>query len=91
MALVREEATPYEAPKHCGDPAAAARFLHPILSSWGREVMGALFLDTRNRAIRHQLAYIGTLTGEVVGIRVVDHIIVGEAPAFVSLRQCGGF
>ena len=29
--------------------------------------------------------------GEVVGIRVVDHIIVGEAPAFVSLRQRGAF
>ncbi len=139
VALVREEATPYETPEHCGDPAVAARFLHQILSSWDREVMGALFLDTRNRAIGHQLAYIGTLTraaveprgiltaallanaagillfhnhpsgdpspsaedlaftrrmaeaGEVVGIRVVDHIIVGEAPAFVSLRQRGAF
>ena len=139
VALVREEATPYESPEHCGDPAAAARFLHTILSSWDREVMGALFLDTRNRAIGHQLAYIGTLTraaveprgiltaallvnaagillfhnhpsgdpspsaedlaftrrmaeaGEVVGVRLVDHIIVGEAPAFVSLRQRGAF
>ena len=40
VALVREEATPYESPEHCGDPAAAARFLHTILSSWDREVMG---------------------------------------------------
>lgn len=29
--------------------------------------------------------------GEVVGIRLVDHIIVGEAPAFASLRQRGAF
>ena len=29
--------------------------------------------------------------GEVVGVRVVDHIIIGEAPAFVSLRQRGAF
>ncbi|HNU83642.1 MAG TPA: JAB domain-containing protein, partial [Thermoanaerobaculia bacterium] len=28
---------------------------------------------------------------QVVGIRLVDHIIVGEAPAFVSLRQRGAF
>jgi DNA repair protein RadC len=128
VALVWEEATPSESPEHCGDPAAAARLLHKILSSWDREVMGALLLDTRNGAIGHQLAYIGTLTraaveprgiltaallfnaagnlfchnhpsgdpspsaedlaftrrmaeaGEVVGIRLVDHIIVGEAP-----------
>ncbi len=139
VALVREEATPYESPENCGDPAAAARFLHTILASWDREVMGALFLDTRNRAIGHQVAYIGTLTraaveprgilsaallanaagiilfhnhpsgdpspsaedlaftrrmaeaGEVVGVRVVDHVIVGEAPTYVSLRQRGAF
>jgi DNA repair protein RadC len=139
VTLVREESTPYETPEHCGDPATCARFLHRILSSWDREVMGALFLATRNRAIGHQLAYVGTLSraaveprgilsaallsncagiilfhnhpsgdpspsaediaftrrmaeaGEVVGIRVVDHIIVGEAPAFVSLRQRGAF
>ena len=29
--------------------------------------------------------------GEVVRVRVVDHIIIGEAPAFVSLRQRGAF
>ncbi len=139
VALVREESTPYDTPEACGHPAAAARFLHQILSSWDREVLGAIFLDTRNRAVGHQIAYIGTLTraaaeprgiltaallanaagillfhnhpsgdpspsaedmaftrrmaeaGEIVGVRVVDHIIVGEAPAFVSLRQRGAF
>jgi DNA repair protein RadC len=139
VALVREESTPYETPEHCGDPEAAARFLHRILSSWDREVMGALFLDTRNRAIGHQLAYIGTLTraaveprgiltaallanaagvllfhnhpsgdpspsaedlaftrrmadaGEIVGVRVLDHLIIGEPPAFVSLKRRGGW
>ncbi|HVS61898.1 MAG TPA: JAB domain-containing protein [Thermoanaerobaculia bacterium] len=30
-----------------------------------------------------------TEAGEIVG-RVLDHIVVGEAPAFVSLKQRGG-
>jgi DNA repair protein RadC len=29
--------------------------------------------------------------GELLGIRVVDHIVVGEAPAFVSLKRRGGW
>lgn len=139
VALVREESTPYDEPQSCSDPRAAARFVHQILSTRDREVMGAIFLDIRNRAIGHQLAYIGTLTraaveprgiltaallanaaaillfhnhpsgdpspsaedlaftrrmaeaGEIVGVRVLDHIVVGEAPAFVSLRQRGGW
>ena len=139
VALVREESTPYDTPQSCSDPQSAARFVHQILSSWDREVMGAILLDIRNRAIGHQLAYIGTLTraaveprgilsaallanaaglilfhnhpsgdpspsaedlaftrrmaeaGEIVGVRVLDHIVVGEAPAFVSLRQRGGW
>lgn len=101
--------------------------------------MGAIFLDVRNRAIGHQLAYIGTLSraaveprgilsaapltnaagiilfhnhstgdpcpsredvaftrrmdqdGEILGIQLLDHIVVGEAPAFVSLKQRGGW
>jgi DNA repair protein RadC len=101
--------------------------------------MGAIFLDTRNRAIGHQIAYIGTLAraaveprgifsaallanaagivlfhnhpsgdpspsaedlaftrrmadaGELLGIRVLDHIVVGEAPRFVSLKRRGGW
>jgi DNA repair protein RadC len=135
VALVREEATPYESPEHCGDPAAAARFPHTILSSWDREVMGALFLDARNRAIGHQLAYIGTLTraaveprpilsqaqtlgaagvvllhthpsgdpnpgaedllftrrmaqaGDLIGVRLLDHLVVAGAGRWVSLRE----
>lgn len=99
--------------------------------------MNALFLDTRSRAIGHQLACIGILTraaveprgilsaallataaqiilfhnhrsggplpnaedlafnrrtaeaGEVVEIRVVYHIIVGGAPAYVPLPLRG--
>ncbi|MCB1058290.1 MAG: hypothetical protein KDD11_22550, partial [Acidobacteria bacterium] len=29
--------------------------------------------------------------GEIVGVRVLDHIIVGEASAYVSLKQRGGW
>ena len=137
VALVREESTPYDAPQHCSEPSAAARFLHPLLSSWDREVVGAIFLDIRNRAIGHQLAYIGTLSRtaveprgilsaallanaagiilfhnhpsgdptpsaedfhftrrmsdacEILGVKLLDHIVVGEWPAFVSLQQRG--
>lgn len=28
---------------------------------------------------------------EIIGVRVLDHIIVGEAPAFASLKQRGGW
>jgi hypothetical protein len=66
VALVREEATPYEGPDRCGDPEAAARFVHQILATWDREVMGAIYLDIRNRAIGYQLAYVGTLSRAAV-------------------------
>jgi DNA repair protein RadC len=139
VALVREESTPYDVPQHCSEPRAAARFLHQLLSSWDREVMGAILLDIRNRAIGHQLAYIGTLSRaaveprgilsaallanaagiilfhnhpsgdptpsaedilftrrmsdacEILGVKLLDHIIVGEWPRFVSLQERGGF
>jgi DNA repair protein RadC len=29
--------------------------------------------------------------GEILGIRLLDHIIVGEPPAYVSLRRRGGW
>jgi DNA repair protein RadC len=137
VALVREESTPYDVPQLCSEPRAAARFLCPILSSRDREVVGAIFLDARNRAIGHQLAFIGTLeraaveprgifsaallvnaaaiilfhnhpsgdptpsaedlfftrrmvqAGEILGIRVLDHLVIGEWPAFVSLKDRG--
>lgn len=66
VALVREESTPYDEPQSCSDPRSAARFVQQVLSSWDREVMGAIYLDIRNRAIGHQLAYVGTLTGAAV-------------------------
>lgn len=62
VALVREEPTPYDSPHDCANPSNAARFLHQLLASWDREVTGVLFLDGRNRAIGHHIAYIGTLT-----------------------------
>jgi DNA repair protein RadC len=137
VALVREESTPYDAPEDCSRPPTAARFIQQLLSSWDREVVGAIYLDNRNRAIGHQLAYIGTLTrsaveprgilvaallanaasfivfhnhpsgnpspssedivftrrlaqaADIVGVRLLDHIIVGEPPQYVSLHQRG--
>jgi hypothetical protein len=56
VALVREKSTPCDVLQHCSEPSTAARFLHQLLSSWDREVKGAIFFDIRNRAIGHQLA-----------------------------------
>lgn len=134
VALVREASTPYDVPQDLSRPEVAARFIHQLLASWDREVVGAIFFDTRNRAIGHQIAFIGSLSrsiaeprgiltaallanaagivvfhnhpsgdpspspedvvftrrmaeaGDIVGVRLLDHIVVGEAPAFVSLR-----
>lgn len=118
-------------------PDEAAQFAHQLTQGCDREVMGALFLDCRHRALGHTIAYVGTLNrasvearglltpallsnaaaiiafhthpsgdpspsaedlaftrrlqeaGEVVGVRLIDHLILGEAPAFVSLAQRG--
>lgn len=136
LTLVREEEAPYEA-EPCAFPAQAARLLHSVVEGWDREIVGALFLDTRNRAIGHTIAYVGTLSrtaaeprglivpallvnaaglivfhnhpsgdpspsaedlaftrrvreaGEAVGIRIVDHIVLGDSPAFASVRERG--
>ena len=138
LALVREEDTAY------GDlslthPEAVARFLQEQLNDRPQEVMAAVFLDTRNRLIAWQIAFVGTLNraaaeprailqmalltnaagfvishnhpsgdpspsaedlsftrrlaeaGDVVGIRLVDHIILGSKDRWISLRQRGGW
>jgi DNA repair protein RadC len=138
LMLVREAEAPYAA-EHCAFPAQAARLLHNVVEGWDREIVGALFLDTRNRAIGHTIAYVGTLNrtsaeprglivpallvnaaglivfhnhpsgdpspsaedlaftrklqeaSEAVGLRLVDHIVLGDQPAFVSLRERGGW
>ncbi len=112
----------------------ALRFLTP-----GQEIMGALFLDTRNRLIAAKELYRGTLSraavepravlkegllrdaagfvlfhthpsgdpspsaedlaftrrvaqsGELLGLRLVDHLIVGSVASWTSLRQRGGW
>ena len=120
-----------------GHPRAVARYLCLRYALREQEVMGALFLDTRNRLIDETEIFRGTLNraaveprqllkrgllrdaaalilfhthpsgdpspsaedlaftrrmteaGEVVGIRLVDHFIVGSGGAWVSLRQRG--
>lgn len=136
LTLVREDPQPY-GPTPLACPEDAARFAHQLTVGCDREVMGALFLDCRHRALGHTIAYVGTLNraavearglltpallsnaaaiivfhthpsgdpspsaedlaftrrlqeaGEVVGVRLVDHLILGEAPAFVSLAHRG--
>jgi len=121
------------------DPGAVARYLAIQFASPGQEIMGALFLDTRNRLIGEQEIYRGTLnraaveprallkegilrdaagfvlfhthpsgdpspsaedlaftrriaqSGELLGLRLVDHLIVGSGDAWISLRQRGGW
>ena len=118
-------------------PQAVARYLCLRYALGEQEVMGALFLDTRNRLIDEREIFRGTLSraaveprallkqgllrdaaalilfhthpsgdpspspedlaftrrmgeaGEVVGIRLVDHLIVGSGSRWVSLKQRG--
>lgn len=138
LMLVREEDAPYGA-EPCAFPAQAAKLLHSVVVGWDREIVGALYLDTRNRTVGHTIAYIGTLSrtaaeprglivpallanaagliafhnhpsgdpspsvedlaftrrlaeaAETVGVRLVDHIVLGDPPAFVSLAERGGW
>ncbi len=118
---------------------AVARYLGMRYALRDQEVMGALYLDTRNRLIREREIYRGTLSraaaepravlkaglladaagfvlfhthpsgdpspsvedlsftrrirdaGEVVGIRLVDHLILATGGRWLSLRQRGGW
>lgn len=136
LTLVREDPQPY-GPQALASPAEAAQFAHQLTAGCDRELMGALFLDCRHRALGHTIAYVGTLNraavetrglltpallanaaaiiafhthpsgdpspsaedlaftrrlqeaGEVVGVRLVDHLVLGEAPVFVSLAERG--
>lgn len=120
-------------------PGAVARYLSLQFASPGQEVMGALYLDTRNRLLGVQEVYRGTLnraavepravlkegllrdaagfvlfhthpsgdpspsaedlaftrriaqSGELLGVRLVDHLILGSGDTWVSLRQRGGW
>ena len=140
LELVREHGPPYEEPQPCNHPDRAARFLAELVRPFAYEVMGIVMLDTRNRAIGHLIAYMGTLSraaveprgllvpallanaagivlfhnhpsgdlspsaedlaftrrlaeaGETVGVRLVDHLILGTGDnRWVSLRQRGAF
>lgn len=136
--LVRDQGVPYEVVA-CSHPAAAARLAHKILDGYDREAIGAVFLDTRNRAVGYTVAYVGTLSrasaeprgilvpallansagiivfhnhpsgdtsasaedlaftrrlaeaAELLGLKLCDHLILGEAPTFLSLRERGGW
>ncbi len=120
-------------------PEAVATFLALRYGLQGQEVMGALFLDTRNRLIQDNEIFRGTLNraaveprailkqgllrnaagfvlfhthpsgdpspsaedlaftrrmanaGEVVGLRLVDHLIVAGGGRWVSLKKRGGW
>lgn len=121
------------------DPAAVASYLGLRYLVRDQEVMGALFLDTRNRLLSESEVFRGTLNraaveprallkqallrdaaglvlfhthpsgdpapsaedlgftrrmaeaGEVVGVRMVDHLILGSGGRWVSLRRRGGW
>lgn len=121
------------------DPGAVARYLALRFMTPGQEIMGALYLDTRNRLMGEQEIYRGTLnraavepravlkqalardaagfvlfhthpsgdpspsaedlaftrriaqSGELVGVRLVDHLIIGATSSWISLRQRGGW
>lgn len=120
-------------------PDDVARYLALRHSAGGQEVMGALFLDSRNRLLDDRELFRGTLSRtaveprpilkeallrdaggivlfhthpsgdpapsledleftkrmaeacEKVGIRLVDHLVLGSSTRWVSLRQRGGW
>ncbi|MGE5233116.1 MAG: RadC family protein [Acidobacteriota bacterium] len=122
-----------------GHPAAVARYLTLRYGLPDQEVMGALYLDTRNRLLGERELFRGTLSraaaeprailkegllrgaagvvvfhthpsgdpspsaedlaftrrvaeaGEIVGVRLVDHLVLGTAGAWTSLRQRGAW
>jgi DNA repair protein RadC len=120
-------------------PAAVAGYLIMRYGERDQEVMGALFLDVRNRLIAESEIFRGTLSraavepravlkeallrsasalilfhnhpsgdpspsvqdlrftrrmseaGELLGIRLIDHLILGSAGSWVSLRRRGAW
>lgn len=120
-------------------PAAVARYLSLRYSIRGQEIMGALYLDTRNRLLAEREIFRGTLNraaveprailkfgllrdaaglvlfhnhpsgdpspsvedlsftrrlaeaGDLIGVRLVDHLILGSGRRWVSLRQRGAW
>lgn len=122
-----------------GAPAAVASYLALRYGMAGQEIMGALYVDTRNRLIAERELYRGTLNraaveprkiladglilgacgmivfhthpsgdpspspedlaftrrvadgGELVGVRLVDHLILGGVGRWVSLRERGAW
>jgi DNA repair protein RadC len=134
--LVRSELPTGDLLSH---PEAVVRYLAVRYGRRSQELMGALFVDIRNRLVDECELYLGTLAraavepraiferalacraagfllfhnhpsgdpspsaedlvftrrladaGEVMGIRLVDHLVVGGAGRFVSLRRQGGW
>jgi DNA repair protein RadC len=120
-------------------PAAAASYLALRYGVRDQEVLGALYLDTRNRLLGERELYRGTLNraaveprlvlkegllagaagcivfhthpsgdpspsaedlaftrrlaeaGDIVGVRLVDHLVLGGVGRWVSLAQRGGW
>ena len=70
LALVREEDAPYK-DLTLSRPAAVAKFLNKQLKDRPQEAMCAVCLDTRNRLIGWQIAYLGTLNRAAVEPRAI--------------------
>lgn len=134
--LVRAELPAGDLMSH---PEAVVRYIALRWARRSQEVMGALFVDIRNRLVAERELYLGTLSraavepraifeyalgcraagfllfhnhpsgdptpsaedlvftrrladaGEVMGIRLLDHLVVGSAGRWVSLRRQGGW
>ncbi len=137
LALIRDAVYPYDQrfPPYC--PVVAAVFLHGVLKGFDRELVGALYLDVRKRAIGHTVAFVGNLwgslcdpqgiyapallvnaayvivfhthpsgdpcpsredqamteqvaaVGKLLRSPLLDHLILGEPPRYVSLGEQG--
>ena len=88
LRLEREPAPPYEKPVLCERPAAAARLASKLVGDVDREIMGALFLDGRNRAVGHTIAYVGGLSRVTVEPRgLLVPALLGNAAGIVAFHN----
>jgi len=88
LRLEREPAPPYEKPVLCERPAAAARLASKLVADVDREVMGALYLDSRNRAVGHTIAYVGLLSRVSVEPRgLLVPALLGNAAGLIAFHN----
>ncbi len=86
--LVREYSKSYDNAPACSSPDLVAKFLSELVRPFVYEVMGAVMLDTRHRAIGHLIAYRGTLSRAAVEPRgLLVPALLGNAAGIILFHN----